>query len=411
MATIFTRLFRREASASQPKLQTYTVSTSDGEVKVVSYDQALRIATVESCIEILSSTVAKLPLEYKRFNAASGIFVDYIDTPLFYVLSRRPNRWQTAFSFWYAVVAQMKLLGNAYAYISRSGSSVEQLILLQPNTVSYNEATDSYTIADFYHGVVGTYYPEDILHFANIDIEGKRMGRSVIALGGKPLSIQATADKETLSRFASGGKMKALLSNNTSVSGFGEYDADELERLAAKLEYKLATRDIVALTSDAHVHQLNMSSSDLQILESRKFGVVEICRMFRVPPSKVYAEFNHAYNAGETASVEFLTDSIDPILTNIEQELEAKLLGDTPAIMSHYRIIFDREKMFTVNSITKADYYNKMLQVGVWSVNDIRKKENMPQVKDGDCALVSCNIAPVGSSKILGEKKSGNQSN
>lgn len=191
------------------------------------------------------------------------------------------------------------------------------------------------------------------------------------------------------------------------MQGFGEYDKEEMEKLAAQVERKLATRDIVALTGDAHIHQLNMSSSDLQILESRKYGVIEICRMFSVPPSKIYADFNHAYNAGETANVEFLTDTIDPILTSIEQELESKLLISEPTLMAHYRIVFDRDKMFTVNSITKADYYNKMLQTGAWAVNDVRRKENMPAIEGGDVVLISCNVAPITSSKITGEEKYG----
>lgn len=403
----FRNLFRREGAATQSTVHTYTAASSSGEVHVVNYEQALRIATVEACVERLSSAVAKLPLEYKRLNSAKGVFVDYIDDPLFYVLSRRPNRWQTAYAFWYAVVAQMKLSGNAYAYIDRAGADVAQLVFLTPGSVSYNEANDTYIINDTYHRIAGTHDPADILHFANIAIDGRRVGRSAIELGERQLSIQATADRETLSRFASGGKMKALLTNNTSVQGFGEYDKEGMEKLAAQVERKLATRDIVALAGDAHIHQLNMSSSDLQILESRKYGVIEICRVFGVPPSKIYADFNHAYNAGETANVEFLTDTIDPILTSIEQELESKLLSSSPALMSQYRIVFDRDKMFTVNSITKADYYNKMLQTGAWSVNDVRRKENMPAVEGGDAVLISCNVAPINSSKITGEKKSG----
>lgn len=400
-------LFRREAAPTQSTIHTYTVASSSGEVHVVTYEQALRIATVEACVERLSSTVAKLPLEFQRWNSAKGVFIDYVNSPLFYVLSRRPNRWQTAYAFWYAVVAQMKLSGNAYAYIDRAGADIAQLIFLTPGSVTYNEVNDTYIVNDIYHRIAGTFDPSEILHFANIAIDGRRVGKSAIELGERQLSIQATADRETLSRFASGGKMKALLTNNTSVQGFGEYDKEEMEKLAAQVERKLATRDIVALTGDAHIHQLNMSSSDLQILESRKYGVIEICRMFSVPPSKIYADFNHAYNAGETANVEFLTDTIDPILTSIEQELESKLLSSSPTVMAHYRIVFDRDKMFTVNSITKADYYNKMLQTGAWAVNDVRRKENMPAIEGGDVVLISCNVAPITSPKITGEEKSG----
>ena len=150
-----------------------------------------------------------------------------------------------------------------------------------------------------------------------------------------------------------------------------------------------------------------MTSSDMEILGNKKFGIREICRAFRVPPSKIYDDYNHAYNAGETENVGFLTDSIDALLTKIEQEITVKLLGNSPIALSNYMILFDREKMFTVNSITKADFFTKMLATGVWGVNDLRRKENMPAVEGGDVALVSCNVAPLMSAKITGEEKSG----
>jgi HK97 family phage portal protein len=144
----------------------------------------------------------------------------------------------------------------------------------------------------------------------------------------------------------------------------------------------------------------------MEILGNKKYGIREICRAFRVPPSKISDGYNHAYNAGETENVGFLTDSIDAILTKIEQEVTVKLLGDSPIILSNYVLLFDREKMFTVNTITKADYYTKMIATGAWSVNDIRAKENMPAVEGGDVALISCNVAPLTSAKITGEEKS-----
>jgi HK97 family phage portal protein len=150
-----------------------------------------------------------------------------------------------------------------------------------------------------------------------------------------------------------------------------------------------------------------MTSTDLEILNTRKYGVVEIARIFRVPLTKIYSESNNTYNAGETANVEFLVDTIDPILTKLEQELETKLLGTNPRTAMAYRIIFDRDKMFTVNSITKADYYLKMEQAGIYSPNDLRQKENMPAVAGGDTPLISCNVAPIGSAKITGENNSG----
>ena len=84
-----------------------------------------------------------------------------------------------------------------------------------------------------------------------------------------------------------------------------------------------------------------------------------------------------------------------------------KLLGDNLVVAKNYRILFDREKMFTVNSITKADYYTKMLATGAVTVNDLRRRENKETVEGGDVAMITCNVAPITSAKITGEEKSG----
>jgi HK97 family phage portal protein len=202
--------------------------------------------------------------------------------------------------------------------------------------------------------------------------------------------------------------LKAIFTNDTSVKGLGLYSNESLDDGAKEIQRKFRSGDdIVSVPGDGKLYPLSMTSSDMEILGNKKFGIREICRAFRVPPSKIYDDYNHAYNAGETENVGFLTDSIDALLTKIEQEITVKLLGDSPVVLSNYLISFDREKMFTVNSITKADFYTKMLATGVWGVNDIRRKENMPAVEGGDVALISCNVAPLNSTKITGEEKSG----
>lgn len=416
MNNFFSRLFLREAaspaSASNAEVRVEQVVIDDGQSTTInSPTQAEKIATVYACVEALATTVAKLPLEYKRKNSALGVFVDYEDSDLYYLLSARPSRWHTAYTFWHTVIWQMKMLGNAYAYIRRSGRDVEEVILLAPYACNYDEARDIYTVYDQVHHVFGVFTPDEILHFSNGSMSGSRVGQSTIAYAAEALGIQAAADRETKKRFDSGGKMKAIFTNDTSVKGFGAFSGDALENEAKEIQAKFRTgSDIVAIPGDGKLQPLSMTSTDMEILGSKKFGIREICRFFHVPPSKIYDDYNHAYNAGETENVSFLVDSIEPLLTMIEQELCLKLLGDSLLVAKNYRILFDRDKMFTVNSITKADYYTKMLATGVVTINDLRRKEDQPAVEGGDTPMISCNVAPINSDKITGGgEKAGNQ--
>lgn len=410
MDNFLTRLFRREAS--KPATTTATVEqvvvADHSTVEVSSYVQAEKIAAAYACANVLASTVAKLPLEYKRKNYARGIFVDYEESLLFYLLSTRPSKWHTAYDFWYTATYQMKMLGNAYAYIDRSGFDVYQLILLSPHTCNYDESSDTYSVMDQVHGVFGNFSPSEILHFSNGNISGGRLGKSAITYGAEVLGIQAAADREVKKRFESGGRIKAIYTNDTSVKGFGNYADGALDNNAKDVQRKLRSgEDIISMPGDGKIQPLSMTSTDMEILGNKKFGIREICRCYGVPPSKIYDDYNHAYNAGETENISFLIDSIEPLLTKLEQELSVKLLGDNLVVAKNYRILFDREKMFTVNSISKADYYTKMLATGAVTVNDLRRRENKETVEGGDVAMITCNVAPITSAKITGEEKSG----
>lgn len=413
MANFLTRLFHRESapSSNTTEVKVEKVVIDDGQTTTIdSPTLAEKISAAYACVEALATTVAKLPLEYKRRNVALGVFVDFEDADLYYLLSARPSRWQTAYEFWYTAVWQMKMLGNAYAYIKRLGVNVEEIILLSPHTCNYDELCDMYSVYDQVHGVYGVFPPTEILHFSNGNISAGRVGKSTITYAGQTLGIQAAADKETKKRFESGGKMKAVFTNDTSIKGFGNYTDNALENVAKDIQKGFRSgEDIVAVPGDGKLQPLSMTSTDMEILGNKKFGIREICRFFHVPPSKIYDDYNHAYNAGETENVSFLVDSIEPLLVKFEQELCSKLLGDSMVAMKNYRILFDRDKMFTVNSITKADYYTKMLATGIVTINDLRRKEDQPAVEGGDMPLISCNIAPINSEKITGEKKAGNQ--
>lgn len=413
--SFLSKLFRREATITQTTTTTQAGTmvnyTLERAIQVYNASTATKISVFYSAVDLVSSTVAKLSLELHRLNRAEGIFVDDRDNYLYYLLSRRPSERHNTFSFLKNVVLGMKLRGNSYAYIFRRDGEVRALILLSPGTCTYNALTNQYIVSDPYTRIYGAFPASDILHFRNTCIDGGFVGLSDISYGAKVLSLQATADEETRQRFAKGGKFKALYGNKSGRGvGLGDYSSDALEEGAKSVQEKLDSgRDIIAVDGEVDLRPLSMSSTDLQFLENRKFGVREICRITRVPPSKIFDDFTNPYNAAETANVEFLTDCIDPILVNIESELNDKLLGIYPTMAMSHRIVFDREKLFTVNLLAKADYQRKQLESGLRTVNELRKKEQMPSVEGGDIPLITCNVAPLTSTKITGEAVKENE--
>ena len=382
----------------------------DGNFVTVQNEfQASRIAAVFRCIDLLSAGVAMLPFKKKRLNRAMGYFVD-VEAPqdnTNYLIGVRPNSRTTAFELLRNTVAQTVLMGNAYIVPKHNelGQLVE-LTLCSPHSVAHDTLSDLYTVTDVINGIYGTYTADKIIHIRNMSLDGGRTGISTVQYAATALGIQATADKETKRMFATGGRIKGIVHNDTSVRGFGEYQDDELEKTAKMIQERVKTDDIVYLPGQTQFTPWSMSSVDMQLLEHKKFGVIEICRFFGVHPDKVFAQQSENYKASEMSQVSFLTDTLNPILRKIENEFHAKLV--LPEMANDYKFEFDTSTIYTTDLTTEAAYMEKTINTGVMTINEWRRKKGLKPVDGGDQTLVSCNVAPIGSSKIQGEPEPSN---
>ncbi len=353
-------------------------------------DNALTVATVYRCVALLSESVASLPLLFMRLRG--GIYQEDASNRLHYLLTIQPNANTSAFDFWAQVVQQMLLYGNAYIFPDYSASTarLERLVLCGRGTVSHDTINDTYTITDTVNGVSGTYTERDIVHLRNMSFDGKN-GVSTLSYARLALGIAQTGDRETLNRFANGGNVRGIISNDSSVRGFGEYQDSELQKTATDVDGKFQDGNrIVSLPGQVEFKQLSLSSTDMQFLESRKFTVREICRFFGVHPSFVFDDTSNNYKSAEMANVAFLSNTLNPLLCKIEAELHRKLI---PAELCHKQVFrFDRRGLNACDLDSKVKFYAQMISAGIYTVNDARRLENMPAVSGGDTLLVSANL-------------------
>lgn len=376
-------------------------------VSIGNEHQATRVAAVYRCVDILSAGVAVLPFKKKRLNRAEGYFVDDT-TPgdmTNYLLSVRPNAHMTAFELMRNAIAQMILLGNAYI-LPRYGSNgrLSELILCTPHSVAHDTTNDLYHVTDTVNGIVGTFTADEVIHLRNFSLDGGRSGISTVSYAAKALGIQATADNETEGLFATGGRLKGIIGNNKSVSGFGEYQDTELKKLASSIQGEFeAGKDIFSLPGDVQFTSISMTAVDMQLLEHKKYGVVEICRFFGVHPDKVFAQQSNNYKASEMSQVSFLTDTLNPILRKVANEFHAKLVP--ASVAADYAFEFDTSAIYTTDLSTEAAYMEKTIYTGVMTINDWRRKKGLKPIPGGDTTLISCNVAPIASEKIQGSTK------
>lgn len=354
---------------------------------------AMSVATVYRCVKLLSESVANLPLLYMRLK--DGIFVEDRTSRLHYLLDVQPDFTKSAFDFWKETVEHVLLDGNAYIVpvYNTATLEIDRLVLCGRGTVSHDVLRDTYNVTDMINGVYGCYREQDIIHIKGHSADGKT-GISVLQYARQTLDIALTGDRETLKRFANGGNVRGLVTNDKSVTGFGEYQDTQLENTAESIDNKFQGGErIVSLPGQVDFKQISLSSTDMQFLESRKFTIRDICRFFGVHPSFVFDDTSNNYKSAEMANVAFLSNTLNPLLRNIENEMLRKLVA--PSLCCKRKFQFDRRGLYACDLDSRVKYQANTIAAGIYTVNDWRKEENKPPVAGGDKVLVSANLKDI----------------
>lgn len=367
---------------------------------------AMKVAAFFSAVDMISNSIANLQLQLLRRDRALDYFKLNLDEPwgreLNYMLAVRPNDRLNAFQFMKGIVEHRILHGNAFVYPVMEGGVVTRLVLVNPGCCSFNRQTNSYIISDPTNGVMESYVPANrILHFKNISLDGGHMGVSTIMFAATVLGISATADRETMQRFSTGGRFKAIIQNDTSVKGFGQYQDEQLQNLASDLQDNIdAGKDIMVLKGDGKVTPISMSSTELQILENKKFSLRDIARFLHVPPTLLMDDGNANYKTPEAEMLAFYSQALQPIMTDIEREFNAKLIF--PSQFGNSKFKFDLTALHALDTDMMIKWNKSRLETGQATVNDLRREDNMKPVEGGDTIYMSTNLAELGSEKLRG---------
>ncbi|MBQ2368363.1 MAG: phage portal protein [Bacteroidaceae bacterium] len=397
----FTSLFGKTTSTGNASAQQVTVI--DPGVFSVDGEKAMKVSAVFSAVKIISEGIARLPLEAERYNAAAKCYVPDFSTPLFRALRLRPNNDLTAFELWRAAVQCMLLYGNAYIVPTRNAlGDVISLTLLAPGTTTFDVYSRTYNVNDNVNGIFRTFRPEEVVHLRNVGLDGGYTGCSTVAMAGYALGILRLADKNSATTLTTGGRTRGFLSGETQ--GFGGASEAQLADVAKRVEGDINSgKTVVPVPSSMKYQTFTLSPADAKVLESKQMTIRDIARFFRVHPDLLYEGSNNTYKAAEVPNVMFLTQTLEPLLVQIEQELAVKLL---PAnMLGKKRLRFDRERLYSTDLLTEASYNEKMLQTGMYTVNELRQKKGLPPVANGDVALVSANLK--GLKEIINENSNG----
>lgn len=367
---------------------TYSGAGSSSGV-VVTPEKALQLSTVWACVRLLAETIATLPLNFfERVDGDDRVLAK--KHPLYEILHNQPNSDMTATQFWEAVVASMLLWGNAFGEIHRSAGRVVSVDFLLPQRVAVKRLPDG-SIEYRYSGLDGKQRVIDessMFHIPAFTLDGV-MGVSPIRAGAEVFGSAMATEQAAAKTFRNG----MLQTIYYTIEQWLKPDqrAEFKKNLAGSIERGEAP----LLEGNMDVKSLGINPTDAQLLESRAFGVEEVCRWFRVPPFMVgHSEKSTSWGTGiEQQMIGFLSFAIRPWLTRIEQAVRKNLL--TPVERLRYFAEFSVEGLLRADSAGRAALYASAGQNGWMTRAEIRKKENLPYIPGSDELTAQSNLLPL----------------
>ena len=355
---------------------------------------ALSLSAVWACVNLLSGTIASLPLMVYRDKGAKRVVAD--DHPLFYMLHDSPNADQTAVDFWDFVAATIELRGNGYAEIKRNGGGRPFAlgVPFPPELVEVKRLESGrleYRAND--NGEVRVFPQERMLHIRGFG--GNPLGGlSTLTFARRTMASALVTEAAARSTFGNGIRTNGAFVSEHPLTKeqMAEVDETLTEKYAGAMN---AGRPLI-LNHGMKYEAISMNPEDAQMLESRSFSVEDICRFFGVPPFMVgHTQKTTSWGTGlEQQTLGFQKFTLRRRLKRIEMALEKQLL--TPADRSAgVTIEFNIDGLLRGDSASRAASYKTGIQNGYYTINEVRAWENLPPVEGGDEARVQVQNQPV----------------
>ena len=365
--------------------------------KTVTERSAMQMTAVYSCVRILAEAIAGLPLHLYTYKEDGGK-EKAIGHPLYLLLHDEPNPEMSSFVFRETLMTHLLLWGNAYAQIIRNGKGeVVALYPLMPNRMTVDRDSSgqlfySYQMnnSDAPTMKTGTVIlkPSDVLHIPGLGFDGL-VGYSPIAMAKNAIGLAIATEEYGAKFFANGATPGGLLEYPGTVK-----DPDRVRESWNKGFSGSQNAGKVAILEEGMKYTpISIAPEQAQFLETRKFQINEIARIFRVPPHMVGDLEKSSFSNIEQQSLEFVKYTLDPWVVRWEQSLSRALF--TPEEKKKYFFKFNVEGLLRGDYQSRMNGYATARQNGWMSANDIRELENLdriPAEEGGDLYLINGNM-------------------
>lgn len=365
----------------------------------VTKDVALGVATVLACTRVIANGVAQVPFRLYRDDGSTRKAAT--DHPLYGVIYRRPNKWQTSFEFRETVMFHLLLTGNAYVFVNRVGiaRSVRELIPIDPGRVTVEQRADDSLIykVNGKNGATQVFDADAVWHLRGPSWDSWR-GLDAVHMARDAIGLSLTIEQSQAEFQRGGARVSGVLSVKDKLS------AEQFEFLAAWLDRHApggdrAGKPIIA-DREAEFEPFTMTGADQQLIETRKHQIEEICRAFGVMPIMVgHADKTATYASAEQMFLAHVVHTLSPWYERLEQSADTHLLTEDDVAAGLYT-------KFTPNALMRgaakdrADFYAKALGAGgspAWMTqNEVRGLEELDKMDGADELPAASQAKPQG---------------
>lgn len=355
--------------------------------KRVSPQLAMQLTAVFGCVRVLAESVGMLPCSlYEQLDRGSK---KAIKERLYKLLSVKPNGYMTPQEFWELLIACLCLRGNFFAYKVMALGEVVELLPLDPGSVvaKLNSQWEPVYQVTFPDGSSDTLSQKEIWHVRIFTLDGLN-GLSPIAYARQAIGLGMATEEHGSRLFSNGAVTSGVLETDQTLSdeAFNRLKADFEDRHQGLAN---AHKPMI-LEMGLKWNQISLSAEDAQFLETRKFQLEEICRIFRVPMHLVQNTDRATFNNIENLGIGFINYSLVPYLTRIEQRINLGLVKASKQGQLYAK--FNVGALLRGDMKSRFEAYATAINWGMYSPNDCLELEDRNPRPGGDVYLTPMNM-------------------
>ena len=396
---VFSKVLNKFANVN---LKRDSLNNDENWLKVFENEKDLyKEVTYFTCLKLLSETLAKMPLKFYQ-KTDKGIFIAD-DTDLSFKLKYKPNNLMTPTIFWATIENNRNHYGNAYVWIRREYTpkkyggdlKIKDFWIMDSNSVSVYVLDSGelvYQYTDWITKQVYYFNQDEVLHFKTSATFDGIIGKSVRDILKDTVNTNLSSQK-FLNELNENG-----VSARLTITVDEDVDASAKKKLVKRLaEFSSGIKNagkLMPIPAGMRVQPLDIKLTDAQFLEIRRYTALQIAGAFGVKPDMINDYSKSSYNSSEAQQLSFYVDTLQFILKQYEDEINYKLLLNRE-IQEGYFFKFNEKVLLRTDSSTQAEMLSKLVNNGIYTPNEARRKLDLNSVEHGDRLMMNGNYIPI----------------